>query len=541
MSARQHETLSSALAELSSAPRMRLALALTVAVIPLLASPWWIRASWHPIGDGMLQCLFAGFAGFALARGLRRIDLPWERRFWSVLAAAAVCRFVAELVTTLAVVSEAPGLRPAVEILHGAGYALLLIALDHRPHVMPRRDGGASEQTLGPLLLVLLVAGYTLYFPLLPLLGRGTVALGPIPSLPFHMALDLVTSCWLARLWHRATTPRWRGLYGFLLGAFVLSAWGRALGLAASYGTLSLPPLATTLPVLLASILLVVTATLRHRPFGIQAETTAESELPFEIPAHVGLRTLCLAIAFPCLHILLYSIGLLDNALRTSRELVVALWLPPLALVALQRHLALRRYSRQQLERRARLSSALQQSQANLRLLHQKQEAALDQRRAEERFSTFFRMSPTGLLIADLAEGEVQEVNANFERLVGLDADELTGRPLRDLELWRDGGVAEGLLEHIRQGEFLHRQIVSLRTRGGWHDVLLSASALDLGLGEGMLLVIRDIDDQRRAASHLDERRHWRELAVAESERLLDETRDGDPSLDPSERKLGPG
>ena len=112
MSARQHETLSSALAELSSAPRMRLALALTVAVIPLLASPWWIRASWHPIGDGMLQCLFAGFAGFALARGLRRIDLPWERRFWSVLAAAAVCRFVAELVTTLAVVSEAPGLRP---------------------------------------------------------------------------------------------------------------------------------------------------------------------------------------------------------------------------------------------------------------------------------------------------------------------------------------------------------------------------------------------------------------------------------------------
>ena len=484
---------------------------LAATALPLLASPWWSaehRCYWF---CRVVEPAFLAFALLAVTWRIDRIELRHEQGFWRRLSFSLGALLAAKLTPLLAPTFAVAAL---VELFRGVSLVALFLALDGNPHRSSRRDAPPGEDFLRRVLLVLILVGYLAYFTWIPLAigGVSSTASGGVP--PFHAVLDLVALGWLVFLTTSSTTPRWRGLLGLL-------AASRGLVMLAdlpSSGLVKLEvPWAPGALSSLAWVLLVAMAGYRHRPFERLTEPLPEPERSFERPVSIGLATLYLTLAFPGAHILLYAADLLAEAHRGAREILVALWLPLIALVAFQQHWTLRRYGRQQLERRARVSTALQQSHANLRLMSQKQEAAMELRKAEERFSVFFDISPTALLILAADEGRILEVNDSLCQLLRRPAEALVGSTGGDRLLWAEPEEMAAQLARCAEGRPIHRRQVTLRpARGRDREVLLSAVAIEAVEGPAVLVVLRDVTPLDRAQRALADRRRWLAEAVAQ-------------------------
>lgn len=128
-------------------------------------------------------------------------------------------------------------------------------------------------------------------------------------------------------------------------------------------------------------------------------------------------------------------------------------------------------------------------------------------RESEERFGQMFRLSPDGIVVTSVAEGRVIETNDAMLRILGRSRDEVIGRTVTDLGIWRDAFEHKAMvaLPAMTPGGIRQYEHAVRTPQGDKRDILARTARMDLQ-GEAVLLsIVRDITDRRRAQRLLEE------------------------------------
>lgn len=125
---------------------------------------------------------------------------------------------------------------------------------------------------------------------------------------------------------------------------------------------------------------------------------------------------------------------------------------------------------------------------------------------SEEKFSRVFSASPDAITINRLSDGIYIDVNQGFLNATGFEKNEVVGRSVSELDVFADdedrrkvGEIleTEGLL---RNYEFMYRS-----KSGRLGTALMSGELISIGGESGVLCVIRDITERKKAEGKLEE------------------------------------
>jgi len=142
-------------------------------------------------------------------------------------------------------------------------------------------------------------------------------------------------------------------------------------------------------------------------------------------------------------------------------------------------------------ERQRRVSDALRET-----------ETALLQ--SSEMFTTAFHSSPDAISISLLPDGRYVTVNESFLRLTGYKREEVLGKSAAGLKLWVNDEHRERVLALLCSAAEIKEEEILIRTKAGEiRNAQLSAARVQLVDGVGVLGMLRDVTDRRRAEEAL--------------------------------------
>lgn len=134
----------------------------------------------------------------------------------------------------------------------------------------------------------------------------------------------------------------------------------------------------------------------------------------------------------------------------------------------------------------------------NLRKL----EAALEQ--SSQMFTAAFRSSLDAISISSIPDGRYLVVNESFLRMTGYTQEEVLGKSAADLGLWVDEEQRQRVLAKLRLGTEIKEEEFLMRTKAGEIRAgQVSATKVQLGDRSGVLGMVRDVTDRRRAEEAL--------------------------------------
>jgi len=141
---------------------------------------------------------------------------------------------------------------------------------------------------------------------------------------------------------------------------------------------------------------------------------------------------------------------------------------------------------------------------------------ALQQSR--QRFATAFNASPIAASIARQSDGLFLEVNRNYERDFGWNAEDLIGRSSVELGLWPDERARQEWVARLeRDGRVVDWDTTWLHKSGERRQVSISAELTDLDGERCILAFVNDVTERRHAERIL--RNHHAELEIEVLER----------------------
>ncbi len=127
-------------------------------------------------------------------------------------------------------------------------------------------------------------------------------------------------------------------------------------------------------------------------------------------------------------------------------------------------------------------------------------------RESEERFSSFFALSPEPFAVASHPGGEYIQVNEAWERTFGFSQDEAVGRTGVDLGLWENPEDRNKMYEAIvRRGQARSGEIRLRRKNGDFIIVQISARVATVGQNKYILWGTHDVTERRRMEQALNE------------------------------------
>ncbi len=131
-------------------------------------------------------------------------------------------------------------------------------------------------------------------------------------------------------------------------------------------------------------------------------------------------------------------------------------------------------------------------------------------RLSEDRFSRAFHSSPEPIAICRV-DGLLVEVNESFERVFGVRREEVVGRMVPELGLWKDPNDRSRMLDMLLRGERVRDfEAVFVNHRGEDVICLLSSELITLNHQECTVTIARDITEQKKAEQALAQaRREW--------------------------------
>jgi PAS domain S-box-containing protein len=469
---------------------------LVVLHLATLLSPELAVAAFLPF----LQAARLALAVLVLRAGLMRVIQQEERRLWRGIATALACQLGAALLEAVF-----PGLPLAVRLLGdallAASYLALVMAVE-RP--IPRRRG-LQARDFGPTFHwsggTVFVIGLLFYFNVVPLLANFAVYESLLPSSYLAVVLDVYVAFKLYYFGRTTDSPRWRMLYSLLLLAMTGFLAGHLLQTLERMGRLGgvwaeLSDLFWNVPF----VLLVLATRLRYHPFPTQESLfdSVNRKDPLPWPQE---RLVVFALAFPLIHLLFHSLGLMDEPSTAVRETFVLVWLLLFGAMALVQQRLLEKKARSLWMERMRAEEALTKSHESLRLATERAEAEEALRKSEEKFNKAFRAIPDSMLISTLAEGHILEVNDGFERQFGYRRDEVLGKTGVELELWVEPEDRAMMTRILRERGMVRNLEFELTTKSGERRLtLLSAEIIDLEGETCLLMVLRDITERQEMA-----------------------------------------
>jgi PAS domain S-box-containing protein len=130
--------------------------------------------------------------------------------------------------------------------------------------------------------------------------------------------------------------------------------------------------------------------------------------------------------------------------------------------------------------------------------------AAADLRRSEQKFAKAFRVSPLSITITRQSDGQHLDVNDRFCQTVGYRRDEILGRNALELNLWVDPTERDRIRDVLMAKSSIDNYELQFRTRQGeTRTGLLSIETIDLN-GEACFLSMSiDITDRKLAEEAL--------------------------------------
>ena len=137
-----------------------------------------------------------------------------------------------------------------------------------------------------------------------------------------------------------------------------------------------------------------------------------------------------------------------------------------------------------------------------------------------------FQLSPSLLILSELATGKIIEVNESFVRISGWQSSEAVGKTLTELDAWVAPEDRKSLIALIVEKGATSSVELRLRTKSGstiW--LLASAAILDLDGSAHVLAQGIDITDRKRSEEELEHYRHLLEERVEERSEQLRESR----------------
>lgn len=130
--------------------------------------------------------------------------------------------------------------------------------------------------------------------------------------------------------------------------------------------------------------------------------------------------------------------------------------------------------------------------------------AEIAHRRSEERFEKAFYLSPDALIISRAGDGTILDANASFLKLIGRTADEVIGKRSTDLALGVDPAARSAEVKQVLTAGHVRDHFRQLRTSTGeTRDVVVQIVSIELHGEKGLLTIMRDVTDQKRADDEL--------------------------------------
>ncbi len=119
---------------------------------------------------------------------------------------------------------------------------------------------------------------------------------------------------------------------------------------------------------------------------------------------------------------------------------------------------------------------------------------------SEEKFSAAINGSVDFISLSRLEDGQFTLVNEAFEELTGWKAHEAIGKTSLELGIWHFPEERHALVARLRRGERVRDFYLHLGTRSGEiKECLMSAVAVNVSGVPHMVVVVRDVSEQRRA------------------------------------------
>jgi PAS domain S-box-containing protein len=127
---------------------------------------------------------------------------------------------------------------------------------------------------------------------------------------------------------------------------------------------------------------------------------------------------------------------------------------------------------------------------------------------AAAKLRAIFELSPTILAVTDLADGRIIEVNEAFLRATGYTREEITGRTIPDLGLWKNPDMRLQGIAALRAGHAVRDLEAHFRTKGGGEIVAIAAADLVVVEGSTCILTsLMDITERKQLEAERDARR----------------------------------
>lgn len=125
------------------------------------------------------------------------------------------------------------------------------------------------------------------------------------------------------------------------------------------------------------------------------------------------------------------------------------------------------------------------------------------------------QLLPEVLTVTDLSTGRYIEVNQAWTEVLGYTREETIGRTSFELGVWPDVSERQALLDELRASGAVRGRATRFRARDGRvFDAIVSAALGRLDATEVLVLVVRDVTEERHLSSQAEESRSWLGLLI---------------------------
>ncbi len=125
-------------------------------------------------------------------------------------------------------------------------------------------------------------------------------------------------------------------------------------------------------------------------------------------------------------------------------------------------------------------------------------------KRSEEGFSKAFDLAPIPMMVCVESAWRVVAINAAFESVTGYGNDEIQGKTVTEIGLWKDAGILTGIRGELQEGGSIRNYNVPLCGQDGvMLDTLISVEPITINDDACVLCVFEDITDRKRTEMEL--------------------------------------